>query len=308
MINRTMVRTKVLQTLFAYYEDGDKTPTQAKKELMRSFASTYDLYAMMLALMDELTTYAQNQIAEAEQRARVTHKTYEPNRRFADNQLAKNMFANRTLRRLMDEEHLSWESGMDAIPALFRQLQEKSYYIDFMKIDSPSVDDEKRLWRKIYTDLLPDNEVLLAGLEEAEIRLDRLNWETDLNVILSYVVKTVKHLTDDPNHPLLEMFDNNADLEFATNLLQRTIEQKNEYDTLIEKHLHNWEMNRIAMMDRVIICLALAEILSFPEIAAQVSLNEYIELSKEYSSEKSYIFINGILTEILKETKTFKLQ
>lgn len=303
-----MVRTRVLQTLFAYYEDGEKTPLQAKKELIKSFSHTYDLYALMLSFMDELTTYAQTQLYDAEQRAKVTHSNYAPNRRFVDAQLPQYIFNNRALRHVLDNGHLSWESGLSAMPALFRQLQETDYYNEYMQINTPTLEDEKRLWRKIYTTLLPDNEDLLGALDEMEIYLDRQNWQTDLNIVLSYVVKTVKRLNDDPDQPLLEMFDSEDELAFATRLQELTIAHKDEYDSLIEKHLHNWDMSRIAFMDRIIILIAITELLNFPEIAAQVSLNEYIELSKEYSSDKSYVFVNGILTEILREQKSFKLQ
>jgi len=308
MINRTMVRTRVLQTLFAYYEDGEKTPLQAKKELIKSFSDTYNLYAMLLSFADELTTYAQNQITEAENRAKVTHQKYIPNRRFADNTLAKQIFENRILRHIMDAGHLSWDAGMTALPVLYKELASQPYFQDFMAIEAPSYEDEQTLWKKIYSDLLPDNEALLTALEDLELSLDQQNWDTDLNVVLSYIVKTIKRFKADSNadQPLLEMFDNEDELEFAQKLLLETIAHKPEYDAVIEDHLKNWQMDRVAMMDRIILAQALGEIKTFPEIAPQVSLNEYIELSKEFSTEKSYIFVNGTLVEILRDEQSLK--
>jgi len=310
MINRTMVRTKVLQTLFAYYEDGERTPLQATKDLHRSFSDTYNLYAMLLALMDELSTYAQNQIVEAEQRAKITHTSYTPNRNFADNGFAQQVFVNRQLRRIISDSHLSWDSGFNALPALYKELTQKTYYKDFMALESPTFEDEQTLWKKIYTDLLPDNEALLEALEDMELHLDQQNWQVDLNVVLSYIVKTIKRFKQESgaNQPLLEMFDNEEELQFAERLLTESIAHKQEYDQQVEGHLKNWQMDRVAFMDRLILVQALTEINCFPEIAAQVSMNEYIELAKEYSSDKSYIFVNGILDEILKKSQTsFKL-
>lgn len=298
-----MVRTRVMQTLFAYYTDGEKTPSQARKELVKSFSDTYNLYMMLLALADELTTYAQNQIAEQEQRAKITHQKFAPNRRFADNSFAAQVFQNRTLRRVMDAGHLTWDAGLNAMPALFKKLQEQYYYQLFMEKEQPTYEEEKELWKKIYSMLLPDNEDLITALEEMEVCLDQQNWETDLNVVLSYVVKTIKRFSQDngADQPLLEMFDSEDELQFAQQLLEQTIAHKPEYDKTVEEHLKNWDMERIPLMDRVLLVMALTELNQFPEIAHQVSLNEYIELAKEYSSDKSYVFINGILDEILKE-------
>jgi len=306
MINRTMVRTKVLQTLFAYYEDGERTPLQAKKDLLKSFSDTYNLYAILLALMDELSTYAQNQITEAEQRSKITHQAFTPNRQFADNGFAQQVFVNKQLRRILSAGHLSWDAGFNALPALYKELTQKAYFIEFMQKEAPTYEDEQTLWKKIYSDLLPDNESLLTALEDMELHLDQQNWQVDLNVVLSYVVKTIKRFKQDAgaDQSLLEMFDEEEELQFAERLLAESIAHKQEYDTLVEEHLKNWQMDRIAFMDRIILVQALTEINCFPEIAAQVSLNEYIELAKEYSTDKSYVFVNGILDEILKKNHT----
>lgn len=308
MINRTMVRTKVLQTLFAYYEDGERTPLQAKKDLLKSFSDTYNLYGILLALMDELSTYAQNQITEAEQRSKITHQAFTPNRQFADNGFAQQVFVNKQLRRILSAGHLSWDAGFNALPALYKELTQKAYFMEFMQKEAPTYEDEQILWKKIYSDLLPDNESLLTALEDMELHLDQQNWQVDLNVVLSYVVKTIKRFKQDAgaDQSLLEMFDEEEELQFAERLLAESIAHKQEYDTLVEEHLKNWQMDRIAFMDRIILVQALTEINCFPEIAAQVSLNEYIELAKEYSTDKSYVFVNGILDEILKK-RSFKL-
>ncbi|MCQ2342876.1 MAG: transcription antitermination factor NusB [Paludibacteraceae bacterium] len=309
MINRTMVRTRVLQTLFAYLEDGDKTLFQAKKELTKSFSDTYNLYAMLLSLADELATYAKNQIAEAHSRARATHTNYVPVRHFADNAFSAQVFDNYAIRHILENNHLSWDAGMSAFPALFKQLQATDYFQQYMALENPSYEDDKALWRKIYSDLLPDNEILLEALEEMEVSLDQQNWCTDLNVVLSYVVKTVKRFRRDAGaqQPLLEMFDNDNELQFAEQLLTKAVEHQAECDNQIKEHLQNWEPDRIAHMDHTILLLALTELYYFPEIAPQVSLNEYIELTKEYSSDKSYLFVNGILDGIVKEKINCKL-
>lgn len=308
MINRTMVRTRVVQTLFAYYKDTDKTVSSARKELRKSFADTYDLYFVLLDFANELTAYAQQQLEEQVGRARATHTDWTPNRRFVQNKLAQQLFDNRALRARMQEQHLSWDSGMPAVMEVYRLMTESDFFRQYMEADKCTYEDDKRVWRHIYQHLLTGNETLSDALDEMEVVLDKTNWTTDADVVISYIIKTIKRFKEDsdPDTPLLEMFDNEEELSFATTLLEKTIEGHERAEQLINSHLKGWEADRIADMDRVILETALAEILAFDDIALTVSLNEYIELAKEYSGDKSYMFVNGILTEILRELDIFK--
>lgn len=305
MITRSLVRTRTIQTLFAYYQCGDKTPSTARKELLRSFSDTYSLYMALLDFVNELTTYAQDQIFETSQRARFTHKEYVPNRRFVDNLFAKQLFENRMLRHYLDEQHLSWEVGRSAVEAIYNQLITMPFYQDYLQAEETGYEADKAVWRKIFSELLPNNAELLAGLEEMEIALDMQNWATDLNYVLSFAVKTVRRFREEngADQELLQLFDKEDELQFAKDLLDRTIEHRDECLALIHAHLKNWTADRLAFMDVIILQTALTEIMYFPEIALEVSLNEYIELAKDYSGDKSYIFINGILNEILHDLK-----
>ena len=300
-----MVRTRVIQTLFAYYKDSDKTVTTARKELTKSFADTYDLYFMLLDFINELTAYAQQQLEEQIGRARATHSNWQPNRRFVANRLAQQIFDNRTLRSRIMEQHLSWDSGMPAVVEIYRQLTESDFYNEYMNAETCTYEDDKRVWRLIFQHLLANSETLNDALDELEVVLDKANWTTDADVVISYVIKTIKRYQEDstPDTPLLEMFDNEDELDFAKKLLETSLKGHEEYEQLINTHLKGWDADRIAYMDRIILETALAEILEFEDIALTVSMNEYIELAKEYSGDKSYMFINGILTEILRELK-----
>lgn len=313
MINRTLVRTKVLQTVFAYYKDGDKSPLTARKELVKSFDSTYSLYMMLLALSDELVTYAEEQIAENQQRATITHQVYIANRNFVNNQVSRHLFNNRRLRNFLEENHLRWDVGMVEIANIYKQLIQTPYYKEYMALSHPTLEDDKALWRKIYGTLLIGNESLYAALDEIELVYDYQGWSIDADQILTYVVKTIRQFTQErgDNQVLLEMFTSEDELNFAKDLLNATLSHAEEYKTLIAKSLQNWEAERVAYMDQIILLVALAEIINFPQIALEISMNEYIELSKEYSSEKSYTFINGILNKIVcdlrKENALFKI-
>jgi N utilization substance protein B len=300
-----MVRTRVVQTVFAYYKDGDKTLSTARKELHKSFADTYDLYFILLDFANELTAYAQTQLEEQMARARATHSDWKPNRRFVENRLAQQLFDNRALRARMAEQRLNWDSGMASVSEMYRQMTESDFFRKYMEAPECTYEDDKRLWKQIYQYLLLDSEVLHDALEEMEVVLDKSNWTTDADVIISYVIKTLKRFKEDstPETPLLEMFDTEEEIQFAVRLLEKTIEGHARYEELINAHLKGWDADRVAYMDRIILETALAEILEFEEIPLTISLNEYIELTKEYSTDKSYMFINGILTEILRELK-----
>ena len=305
MINRTMVRTRVVQTLFAYYQNPDKTGITARKELNKSFADTYDLYFVLLDFVNELTAYAQKQLEEQMTRARATHADWTPNRRFTQNRLAQQLFDNRTLRARVQEQRLVWDSGMTAVSEIYRQMTESDFYREYMEADSCTYEDDKRVWRQIYQHLLFGSEALHEALDEMEVTLDKANWTVDADIVISYIIKTIKRFTEDsdPSTPLLEMFDDENELKFATTLLEHAIGKHDTYETLINSHLKGWDADRLAYMDRIILETAVAEILNFEEIPLTVSMNEYIELAKEYSGEKSYMFINGILTEVLRDMR-----
>lgn len=306
MINRTMVRTRVIQTLFAYYKDGDKTPGTARKELRKSFADTYDLYFVLLDFVNQLTAYAQEQLEDQIARARATHSDWKPNKRFVSNRLAQQIFDNRALRARIQEQHLNWDSGIPAVHEVYRQLTESEFFRTYMDAEKCSYEDDKRLWRLIFQNLLVGNDALCDALDEMEVVLDKSNWTTDVDIVISFVIKTIKRFGEDstPDTPLLEMFDHEDELNFAMDLLDKTLDGHDQYEQLINSHLKGWDAERIAYMDRVLVETALAEILNFEDIALTVSLNEYIELAKTYSGDKSYMFINGILTEILRDLRS----
>ena len=314
MINRTLVRTKVVQTLFAQYSGSDHTALSARKTLLNKFSSTYSLYMMMLSFADELTTYAEEQISENKKRAAVLHQSYTANRNFVNNRIAPQVFNNRRLRNYLDTENLRWDTGMSAIEATYKLLITTPFYQEFMALEAPTYEDEKALWRKIYGSLLLESETLNSALEEMEVALDQEGWTTDMDMVITYVIKTLKRFKEDDTDelPLLDMFGSEEELEFGKNLLQWSIELTEENKVLIAKALQNWEADRIAYMDHIILLVALTEIRKCNEIALEISMNEYIEIAKEYSSEKSYVFINGVLNRIVndlrEENKLFKVQ
>jgi N utilization substance protein B len=194
---------------------------------------------------------------------------------------------------------------MSAVEAVYKQLIETPFYQEFMALSAPTYDDEKTLWRKIYGQLLLDNPILVSALEEMEVALDHEGWITDVDMVITYVIKTIKRFKEDMTDelPLLEMFSSEEELSFAKDLLTNSIEQADENKELISNALQNWEANRIAYMDQIILLVAIAEIRQSNNIALEISMNEYIEIAKEYSSDKSHVFINGVLNRIVNDLR-----
>lgn len=305
MINRTLVRSKVIQTLFAYYKDGESTPLMAKKELLKSFDNTYSLYMLLLDFVNEMTTLYEERESQEKERAMVLHEPFKPHRNFINNRFAQQIFNNRQLRGYLKEKGYSWDVAHESLRALFKQIIAADFFAEYQALKAPTYADDKMVWRRIFVDVLADNDELEAALEELEIALDGNGWVVDANVVISYVFKTIKLFTEDSgkDQSLLEMFNTEEELTFAKELLQKAISGHDEYMQLIEAHLRNWDMSRVAYMDLIIMQVALAEIMEFPSISLQVSINEYLELAKEYSTEKSYSFVNGILDSIIEQLK-----
>lgn len=304
MINRTMVREKVLQNLYAYYKHEDCTTLTAQKQLMKSFSDSYSLYMQLLLFVDELTRYAEQQVNEQSARAKATHASYQPNTRFIHNKFAAQLFNNRMLRKYAEERHLSWDAGHSAVVSVYKQMVLEPFYKEYMSAAECDYEADKRVWRKIFM-LIPGNEEMETALDDLEVALNMQNWSTDLDIITSYVIKTIKRFSEaeGADQPLLEMFDDEEEADFAKNLLKLSIEHHKESEELIASHLKNWDASRIAYMDALIIEMALTEIQYFHDIPLEISLNEYIELTKEFSGEKNYQFVNGILIEIYKSLK-----
>lgn len=300
-----MVRTRVVQTLFAHSQTDGQTLLSARKELLKSFSGIYSLYMVYLEFVNALTDYAELQLADECARARAMHRDIHPNHRFVENKFAQQVFQNRALRKYIEEQHLSWEAGFSAVEEAYRLLVENASYQEYMQAESVSYEDDKRIWRKIFTEIIPAVTGLESALEEMEVASDNSCWTVDADVVLSYVIKTVKHFAEEQGNdqPLLEMFDNESELQFGLDLLHYAIEQNDENMALVNEHLKNWQIDRVALMDKIILNAALTEIRCFAEIPLQVTMNEYLEIAKEYSSEKSYVFINGILDEIVKQLR-----
>lgn len=300
MISRRIIRTKVLQVLYAYYSKEDKSLNNAEKELFFCIRKTYDLYHFLLALVIEITDYAEQRIEIKKNKHQPTYEDLNPNTKFISNQIIQQLRENRALHAYINQQKLSWVNYPELIKELYLFLIESDFYNEYMKDKNRSFLDDRKFVDKMFTNIILIAEDLYEALEEMSIY-----WNDDVEFTVSMISKTLKKFNphSGSDQSLLPMFKDQDDRDFARDLLRKSIINHDELRDLIKEHSKNWDLDRIAFMDILIMQLATAEFLYFPSIPTKVSLNEYIELSKYYSTEKSRNFINGILDKTLKDLK-----
>lgn len=300
MINRVLIRIKVIQILYSYYKNEGKSVQLAEKELLHSIEKTYDLYYHLLQLAIEITRYAALRIDARKNKLRPTTEDLHPNMKFVENKFVQQLSDNIQFNSYLNEHKLSWINYPEIIKNLFEEITTADFYKEYMESSLDDYEEDKNLWKKIYKKIILENEELDNSLEDQNIY-----WTADIELVVSFIIKTIKKfkLENGAHQELLPMFKDEEDEEFARKLLRSSINNCNEFRNLVNKNTKNWELDRIAFMDIVIMQAALAELMEFPTIPVNVTLNEYIEISKMYSTEKSGKFINGILDNIVGELK-----
>lgn len=298
MINRTLIRIKILQLLYAYYQNGGTRADTAEKTLLESLTKAYDLYNLLLLLMIDITRMADEIINDQEERNKVAHVETVISHRFLENRFVAQLSDNKQLMKYVDQtKTLGWVEERELLKRLYALITESEFYAEYMMKPEVTYADDRELWRKIYKNIIMKSEILEDNLEDKCIY-----WNDDKETVDTFVLKTIKRF-DEANgaeQELLPEFRDYEDREFAVTLIRKAIENCQYYQLLISKSVKNWEFNRLAYMDVIIMQMALAEILSFPEIPITVSINEYVELAKCYSTPKSHAYINGILDNIAK--------
>lgn len=300
MINRALLRIKVIQTLYSYYKGGGQSPFAAQKELAFSLEKTYDLYFHLLQLSVEVTRYAANRIETRRNKLRPTDEDLRPNMRFVENAFIRQLADNEQLAGRLAERKLSWMNYPDLMKSLYEQIEATDFFLEYMQADGTDYEADKEVWRKIYRRVFLDSEELEEAVEEQSIY-----WADDLEVLVSFIVKTIKRFDAEAGaqQALLPMFKDEEDRRYGERLLECALKNEKEYLDLINENTLNWELDRIAFMDILVMQVALAELCNFPIIPVNVTLNEYIEISKQYSTDKSGIFINGVLDKIVNQLK-----
>ena len=301
MINRVLIRLKVIQVIYAYYQNGGKNLEAAEKELFYSLSKAYDLYNYLLLLMIEVTQFADRRIDNRRHKLRPTYEDLNPNTRFIDNAFMAQLMQNTQLEEFRANQKRTWDDEGDFVKHLFEKIEQTKAYQEYMAKETLTYEDDRELWRKLYRSVIAQNETIDEILEEQS-----LYWNDDKAIVDTFVLKTIKRFEPEngAEQELMPEYKDDEDKEFARKLLRTAITGAEAYRKLMENNAKNWDMERFAFMDILIMQVALAEIMAFPSIPTSVSLNEYVEIAKMYSTPKSGSFINGMLDSIVSQLKS----
>ena len=294
MINRELIRIKIVQLTYAYYQNGSKNIETAEKELLFSLSKAYDLYNYLLALIVGITKEARRHLEVAESRAK-REGTAMPSTKFVYNRFALQLEANNMLNDFIESQKKNWDDEPEFLKKIYTQITESQIYKDYMEDEEDSYLADRELWRKLYRTLIQDNSDLDALLEEQS-----LYWNDDKEIVDTFVLKTIKRFEEKnkSTQQLLPEYDSEEDKDYARKLFRATIMNGDEYQHYMSEASRNWDFSRLAYMDIVIMQIAIAEMLNFPSIPVSVTINEFVEISKLYSTPRSSSYINGMLDGI----------
>ena len=294
MINRELIRIKIVQLTYAYYQNGNKNMDSAEKELLFSLSKAYDLYNYLLLLIVAVSREERRRVEIAMQRAE-REGTELPSQKFVFNKFAVQLEDNKMLNTFVENQKLTWTDDIEFVRKLCNQIEESLAYREYMADPEDSYEVDREVWRKIYRQLIVDNDDLKSLLEEKS-----LYWNDDKEVVDTFVLKTIKRFDPKNNsmQELLPEYKDEEDKDFARKLYRATILNADTYQRYMSETSRNWDFSRLAYMDVVIMQIAIAEMLTFPNVPVSVTINEYVDLAKLYSTPKSGAYINGMLDSI----------
>lgn len=300
MINRNLIRIRIVQIVYSWYQNSNNNLKNAEKELLQGFQKSYDLYFYLLLLMVKITDVYEERVEMKKNKFLPTEEDLNPNTHLIENKFIKQLRTNKTLNKYLSERPMSWDENETFVKNLLDTILGSEEYKNYTGNVSPTYADDKDFWRKIFKQYIYLNNELDDILEDESIY-----WNDDVETVETFVLKTIKQFSEQngDNQPLLPMFKDEEDKQFALKLLNETILNEKKYRQLIEKHTQKWDFDRIAFMDMIIMQVAIAELYTCESIPTSVTLNEFIDIAKSYSTPKSGTFVNGILDAIANEAK-----
>lgn len=301
MLNRRHLRIKVLQALYAYTQSNNENYSAGEKELMHSIDKMYDLYIMYLLVFGELKTFAERKIEERKRKIIPSEEDINPNLNFVNNKLLEKLLFNNMLNAQSEDHKLNWvgDVNQDLVKKLYQQIEKSDIYQQYMAIPNPDFEVDKDFVIRLFKQEIANSTVLLNHFEEM-----RIHWQDDFDHVFSMLIKTLKSFeaNSDEYTQIMKLYKDDEE-EFVRKLFRRAVANFSEHVKLLDKYTKNWESDRLAKMDIIIMNLAVTEAKEFPNIPLKVSLNEYIEISKFYSTPKSNVFINGVLDKAFADLK-----
>ncbi len=307
MLNRRHLRIKVLQALYAYFQSNEENYAKAEKSLLQSVDKIHDLYLYLLLSFSEIKTVSLNRIEENKKKIRPSQEDLNPNLKFVSNKLIEKIENSKDLRKLSELKKINWVGAekKEIFRKMFLQIKDSETYLQHMNAEYYGYESDVSFCLDLFKIEIANSPFLYNFFEEESIF-----WLDDIDLSCSMVLKTLKMQDEEKEFELLPLYKKDDDEEaFIKLLLQKTIAMDKENEQLIDDLTKNWELDRIAKMDIILMKMAISELQVFNSIPTKVTLNEYIEISKFYSTPKSNGFINGILDksiEILTQQNKIK--
>ncbi|MBR4213584.1 MAG: transcription antitermination protein NusB [Bacteroidales bacterium] len=304
MLNRRLIRIKVFKALFAFENSGADSATTASDMLARSCEKTVELYCFLLNISGSLVRLAQERIDTGLHKFHPTEEEANPNYKFVNNRLSKLIDDDPEFGRFCQKHKLTWGEYDIFVKKLFASVTASDYYKEYMASAEDSIEADCRLFGRIFEEEFEDNELLESIFEDISLKrpwkegLD--DWADELSFVLNVIISDLPGIAARGALPVRKVFKNEDDSLFAQTLLQESIAGYDEYSRLISGNLSNWDPDRLVSTDIALIVMGLAEAVSFPTIPVKVTINEYVEIAKYYSTPNSRIFVNGMLDRLIR--------
>jgi len=299
MINRVLIRTKVVQNLYSYMiTRPDRTLDNALNDLEKCLDKTYELYHYLMRLPVELTHIQEMRVDEARHKYMPTEEEKNPNMKFINNRLVAALAANEELQQFASDHTVTWNDDPIFERLMLDKVLKSDLYNDYMSDDDDTMTGDSLLWQQLMKQVILTDQNMADAIEQRS-----LFWtEDDMDLIGQFVCKTFRRIADGEKDAVMPMFKDEEDSTFGKELFKATVMQMPENNATIDELVENsrWDKDRIVLMDRIIMCAAMAELRSFDKIPTAVTLNEYIELAKNFSTAGSGQFVNGILNNAVK--------
>ncbi len=297
MINRRHIRVKVMQSAYALLQSKSDNLVKEEKFLYHSIDKMFDLYALLLCLLVEVRNLEKKHIKISKKKFLATPEELNPNCKFIKNEALILIGESVSLNDYLDAHNLNyWELDSEYVKEIWKLMKESDLYASYMKSDNMSFQEDKEFVVALFKNMIAPNDKLADYFEGK-----RISWVDDIPFVNTWIVKTLNQLKEKKSLKLGNLYKNDDDREFVADLFKKAILNHKEFEKEIEDKTPNWDTDRIAEVDLILIKMAITEFLKFPSIPTRVTINEYIEISKDYSTEKSSYFINGVLDKILKD-------
>lgn len=297
MLNRRHLRIKVLQALYAFYQSNSDDYVRSYNEMMKSIDHIYELYIYLLLSFSEVKNQAERRIEDNKKKIRPTEEDLNPNLKFVQNELIELLESNVNLRHISEDIKVNWvgDENQEMFRKMFLEIRDGETFFEFMNNGLTGFEEDKAFAVALFKEDIANYNLLYHFFEEK-----RIDWLDDIDLACSMVLKTIKNFTPEGPNQILPLYKEPEDeKEFVRVLLKETINLNKESEALIDELTSNWELDRIAKMDVLLMKMAIAEMQAFNNIPTKVTLNEYIEISKYYSTPKSNGFINGVLDKAI---------